>query len=418
MTKIEHIPVSDSDLESSKHVPINGHRLKSPTSATYKKINFDNGAISYVLNDEDNESNIINYGNVSKNDSNDYFVAYVNKRTKDVLYKPVSLVKLQSRLVKNKNKFFSGKILKENTKADYKNSSGFKKEQFLEKRNALTTDFGSIKKRKMLDDVVRRNVDQDTMTALADTAFASTTNVDEKPNLNQSGIEALNAIGGTIQGDVLPKYNPNGKKPLEIWPIEQFIDDSTYDLVSENCLEFFQNKSCNDLENLGFPKLIIDLVQQNVKCEGATKTLYLLMKLHYMVSLYVICKGAKTVDPKKVSCSGVPEILVNQVNSEFLDVSKMSKFGNIPHDTTTKDKIASRIIILYMILNAPSHSIYINIASKQFHISEQQMIKYLNKLGCVINKATSDEQLNYGAIRVGVLKNPPGSRIFSSKRKR
>uniref|UniRef100_A0A0K0FB42 DNA-directed RNA polymerase I subunit RPA49 n=1 Tax=Strongyloides venezuelensis TaxID=75913 RepID=A0A0K0FB42_STRVS len=398
-------------------VTLNGRRLKKGTSATYKKITFDDGSVSYALNDEENTSKCINFGNVEKNDKIEYFVAYVNKRTKDVTYKQARLVKLRPQIVENKEKFFNGKVDKE-AKPDYTKTNGIEKNEFLGKRNALTRDFGSIKKRKMLNDIDRRNVDHDTMVALADTAFASNTNIEEKPNLNESGVDALAAIDGSTQGDIAPKYNKDGKKPLEIWPIEQFLEDSTYDIVSGQCSEFFQDKSFDDLIELGFPRLIAELANSYVADGKIERRLYLVMKLHYMIILHASCRSYRVIDLKNIPYGNIPEVLAAQVNSEFFDVSNTNKNGKVPFTVATTDKLISHILILYMLLNEPKHCIYINIASKQFLISELKMTRCLTKLGCVINKPTNDEEINYAATRVGVIKNAPGLRTFGLKRKR
>uniref|UniRef100_A0A0N4ZF14 DNA-directed RNA polymerase I subunit RPA49 n=1 Tax=Parastrongyloides trichosuri TaxID=131310 RepID=A0A0N4ZF14_PARTI len=407
----------ESESEKDVVVMLEENRLKDTSSVTYKKIEFDNGTISYALNDPDDKSNCVNFGNVPHNSEKEYFIAYINKRTKNILYKPATLVKIKPQILENKEEFLKGKISRTKN-YDYSKTNGIAKDEYLGKRNALTSDFGSIKKRKMLDDVVRRNIDQDTMLALADTAFASNTNVDRKPDINQSTVDALTSLGGKAQGDVAPQYNPNGKKPLEIWPIEQFFEDSTYDSASELCFEFFQDKTYDDLVQFGFPKLVAELVHTHLTDVKMDERLYLIMKLHYMIILYAHCKTLRSIDLKIISCDITPEIMRSQINGEFFDLTKLTQRGTIQINGPLKDKLASHILILYMLLNVPKHSIYINVAAKEFHISEMLMTRYLNKLGCAINKATPEEEVNYGAKKVGVLKSVPGKGAFMLKKKR
>uniref|UniRef100_A0AC35TSC8 Beta-1,4-galactosyltransferase 7 n=1 Tax=Rhabditophanes sp. KR3021 TaxID=114890 RepID=A0AC35TSC8_9BILA len=304
--------------------------VKNIQSVTFREVTFQNGEVQYCLNDPNNQSSTLNVGSLKRKNltdsGNEYLVAYVNKKTKKATFKPVELISMSSQVVGDKDAWLKGEIAVKNV--DYGTNNAIKTDEFLSKRNNLTNDFGSTKKRQMLNDVDKRRVDQDTMLALADTAFSSITNMDKKVDHNVSGIAAITSMEKQTQGNILPKFNGDAKKPENIYPVDQFISEENYNELSELSVDFFESKETEELATLGVSKMIIALISSLRKQSDKKKFGYLLMKCHIMFKIAIsVGKSKRYYKADEVGLPDVPADFRSLVEHEFFGDCEPAKTG-------------------------------------------------------------------------------------------
>ena len=122
------------------------------------------------------------------------------------------------------------KETKINMKADY----SIKSEEFLEKRNSLTAQFGSTQKNKQLDAYMRRRVKTETLETMAKSALESTSALPKKEDIK---------LFTPTESTVMPTPNRDAALPNQIYPKSLFYTSEDVLQYGEIAVKFFEENS-------------------------------------------------------------------------------------------------------------------------------------------------------------------------------
>ncbi|VDN56054.1 unnamed protein product [Dracunculus medinensis] len=181
----------------------------------------------------------------SINSGCDYALAVVNKKTRKVNLLPTKMINFES-CSSNWENLIGDKFP---TKRDYSLNFSTDQESRAIKRRALQSEFGSSKLMRAINLSNRRQIKDETLKTMIDSAMVSSLN----ENSDSKGVQSLTIIE-RAQGTVLPKANLAAKLPCDVYSLDMFFTELEIDEVEADAVVFF-TRSENEILESGFSPL-------------------------------------------------------------------------------------------------------------------------------------------------------------------
>ncbi|VDN27392.1 unnamed protein product [Gongylonema pulchrum] len=178
-------------------------RLTTNTAADVRSLKFRRhklaggtaGYVYTVANSGASNERVVRLGREERSEEEgcDYALAFVNRRTGHVEYLPTKLICFENVAAAEFDEILDNS---RRPKIDYSAHNAATNESWADKRRALTDQFGSAKKMKVLDAAKRRHIKDETLSVMMNSAFSSTAIKKEDENVEEkTDISMLTTVG-------------------------------------------------------------------------------------------------------------------------------------------------------------------------------------------------------------------------------
>uniref|UniRef100_A0AC34F208 RNA polymerase I associated factor, A49-like protein n=1 Tax=Panagrolaimus sp. ES5 TaxID=591445 RepID=A0AC34F208_9BILA len=342
---------------------------------------------------------------IDEDDNYDYCLAIYNRRTKELEYKPISLLRFEG-IPNIDPELLTGKEIKK--RVNYAADHSIKQETLVDRRRQLTTQFGSEKKNKMLEATLRRQINDDTLTTLSKSTFESKNVVIKAKDEDSKAFE-------TAESSVLPPANRTATVPAEIYPLSLFYTEFELQSFGKISQDFFKkNNVMAKLTALGVPKLVAEVALKVMSKDQKSEVEYYLVLQLIIMSIFVQQMAANKRTLQASEFDNFPSAIFHHIRDFYFkeDLKSNARWG---YTHMERDKFVAWFLCLYLILN--EFRIAITPLSAQLHLSEQQSGKTLSALGCVLSTATAEESTRYDTTRMARLSEPPSDKRLRKRRR-
>ncbi|MFH4982178.1 hypothetical protein AB6A40_008887 [Gnathostoma spinigerum] len=357
-----------------------------------KDQSFDNENIVYLGKEDDDSP-----------DGFDYAIAVVDNITKEYELYPATLVTFSAVYTKQPEVLLG---LRSSTEVNFTNDYSEKKETWAEKKAALTSEFGSAKMMKLQDAVKRRQIKEDTLTIMMNSAFASPNVIKrEYPTDTKESISLLHQAHSSI----LPAIKQGATLPSDLYPLSLFISDEEISNLKDTAKEFIEKSKEEVLGESNYGRLIFRYLGS---FEGSPERICYMLLLASMIKLYKLVGRAskKNFYQNDILSMSLPAEFLNKVRRDFFPGEFASEGRSRPKlilSSSDKDRLLSHLLCLGLVLDTSRLSIPITPWSKELMVTENRIIKIATALGCGIVSLSQEEAVRLGSTRMARLKGPP-----------
>ncbi|EFO25695.2 hypothetical protein LOAG_02796 [Loa loa] len=346
----------------------------------------------------------------SEGEGCDYAIAVINRRTGKTDYLPTKLICFENVPVSDFQTILDTGYKR---KVDYSIDNTISRESWADKRRALTHDFGSVKRVKIQDAANRRQIKDETLSVMLNSAFASANMKKEGETVEKSEISLLTKA----ESSVLPKANMDGKSPREVYLFSNFLSDAEVITFKSEAFDHLNDSRKNLVAN-GLSPLVYNLIG-NIST-NTERTCYLLL-LDAMIHCYKILAKRRFLLQDEWMQLQYPVTVLSKIRElflpgEFVSENNRSK-QKLAVNVMTKDRLLAHILCLAILLDYENMTLPITPWAKELGTGEPKITKIAAALGCNISAATASEGVRLGTIRIARLVGPPqpSKRRFSGR---
>uniref|UniRef100_A0AC34QZH2 Uncharacterized protein n=1 Tax=Panagrolaimus sp. JU765 TaxID=591449 RepID=A0AC34QZH2_9BILA len=336
---------------------------------------------------------------VGKEDANEYYdyciVKYNRSRKKVLEIKPASLLRFEGKTRVDSDELKGIKKKKSvNLTADHSITS----DNYLKNRQALTSQFGSVQKNKMLEASIRRKVNGGTLSIMAESTF-----------------ESKNAVEKVDKGDIFVKTEsssmpvPNRKTtiPSQIYEKTLFYTKEEVAHNGEIAQKFFKdNSDVSKLIGKDISPVLAKLAMKvHSDIDNYTECILYLKFLIYAALARELATNTKR---KYIYCSQIfssfPKLVVDECLGENFKAKKDAQ-QKISYTLFEKDRLFAWFLCLWLVLN--NQTVPVTAVPLAVGLAEKTTTKILRALGCEIVTASNDELMMYESSKMAKLVGPP-----------
>ncbi|KAM3716628.1 DNA-directed RNA polymerase I subunit [Dirofilaria immitis] len=351
----------------------------------------------------------------SENEGCDYAIAIVNRQTGHIDCLPTKLICFENVPASEFQAILDTGYKR---KIDYSIDNSISRESWADKRRALTDDFGSVKRVKMQDAAKRRQIKDETLSVMLNSAFASANMKKEVETVAKSEISLLKKA----ESSVLPKANMDGKSPREVYLFSDFLSDAEVMTFKSEAFDYL-NDSRKKLIADGLSPLVCNLIG-NISI-NTERTCYLLL-LDAMIRCYKILAKRRFFLETDWLQLQYPVTVLSKMRElffpgEFVSENARSK-RKLSINLMVKDRLLAHILCLAIILDYENMALPITPWAKELGTAEPKITKIAIALGCNVSAATAAEGVRLGTLRIARLVGPPqtskkrfSGRIFAGR---
>ncbi|CAG9535594.1 unnamed protein product [Cercopithifilaria johnstoni] len=371
---------------------------------TFQRHKVANGKAEYVYTAKNSgpvSEKVVRLGReeCSEDEGCDYAVAVVNRRTGKIDCLPTKLICFENVPASDFQIMLDTSYKR---KIDYSIDNTISRESWADKRRALTDDFGSVKKIKMLDAAKRRQIKDETLSVMLSSAFASA-NMKKEVETVESEISLL----AKTESSVLPKANMDVKSPREVYPFSNFLSDAEVITFKSEAFDYLNESRKNLIAN-GLSPLVCNLIG-NISI-NTERTCYLLL-LDAMIHCYKILVKRRFLLQSEWLQLQYPVTVLSKIRElflpgEFVNENSRSK-RKLPVNLMAKDRLLAHILCLAILLDYEDMTLPITPWAKELGTAEPKITKMAIALGCNVSAATAADGVRLGTLRIARLIGPP-----------
>uniref|UniRef100_A0A915PK49 DNA-directed RNA polymerase I subunit RPA49 n=1 Tax=Setaria digitata TaxID=48799 RepID=A0A915PK49_9BILA len=385
-------------------------RLTSNMTADVQSLIFQrhklaNGTAGYVYtakNSGPSSERVVRLGReeCSEDEGCDYAIAVVNRRTGKMDCFPTKLICFENVAASDFQTILDTSYKR---KIDYSLDYTISKESWADKRRALTDDFGSVKKIKILDAAKRRQIKDETLSVMMNSIFGSTSVKKEDETVVKPVVSLLTKTGSSV----LPKANMDVKSPRDVYLFSNFLSEAEVITFKSEAFDYL-NSSRKELIAKGLSPLVCDLIG-NIST-NTERTCYLLL-LDAMVHCYKILSKRRFLLETDWVQLHYPLTVLTKMRELFFPGEFVSERARgkrkLAVNLMDKDRLLAHILCLAIILDYENMVLPITPWAKELGAAEPKITKIAAALGCNISAATASEGVRLGTIRIARLAGPP-----------
>ncbi|KAK5984906.1 A49 RNA polymerase I associated factor [Trichostrongylus colubriformis] len=259
--------IDATKLSFMEHWPVDGRR----------------GGPSFTIKTDVCE-NVVEIGKEISNieEGYDYAIAIVDRETGATTYRPVRLYNFQATYSSDIPQLTGEK---RNAPVDYSASYDIKTEDWAKKRMDLTADFGSLKKLKIQEASIRRQINTETLDAMRKTAFASTSVLADTEDIKKEQISLV----VKAESSILPPAHA-AELPRDIYPLSTFIREEEIEVLSAPATEFLSSSKKELLEK-GCPDVVVKMLPSSVSSDPSKAVAFTLLGcMTYMTGVTIFAQ--------------------------------------------------------------------------------------------------------------------------------
>ncbi|KAH7705253.1 Protein RPOA-49 [Aphelenchoides avenae] len=343
-------------------------------------------------------------------DGYEYVLAVVNRRTKQVEYRPVSVLGFEARY-KPSEEFLAGKSEERSVNYEVDHSVG--SDERYDKRRQLTADFGSAKKIKMQDAAQRRHIGDQTLDAMTSTTFASPSKlgvVDTK--IDEKGLPSVSLVNDP-QSMVLPAANAGAEMPAQVYNWRQFVSKDDEIELQDVAAEYFgQFDTAEKLIQSGVPPVAAKRVGSVMKRPDAAFLSVAALKMITMAKLAKLCfksTGGRGIPLEELHELGLPDAAVTHIRVAFFGTSTSMSAGKakFTYSLLERDKLLAHCLCMMLLFEEPEFALPVSGLTQDLGVPEKSIRKLLEGLGCMLVTASTEQQQRLNTIQIARLLGPP-----------
>ncbi|CAD6195858.1 unnamed protein product [Caenorhabditis auriculariae] len=317
----------------------------------------------------------------------DFAIAIVDKETGEVTMKPARVYQFEGRSAEDASDLT---MPKRKLPTNYDKDYSIKSDKWAEKRRQLTENFGSTKKLKIQEAVVRRTIKTETLDEMRKTAFASNSNIKDE----DIKVDQISLINKAVSSILPPAVQ--AELARDIYPLSTFISDEEIEIVSDDALELFKDKKKKELLAAGVPE-----------------PLAIICSLRWL-NCSRLWEKQGTISRKELNELKMSSLLRQKIQTEFFLESEFNRGLNgkgperIRLAKAERDRFVSYTLALALHL-APGHLIPITGWQMALNYPPSKLEKLLEGLGCDILKLNTEDAMRYMSLRAARLLRPPSA---------